>query len=183
MNTILIPESKVAAIKEDLDMILKEGEKLTITDVESYKTAVGFLAKVTKRISRFADMRDWLLKPLKNDLKDAENKFKMMEEPYIQAAEPLREEANKFVDEYMVKFMERAEKEDSPLEIPDLSVRTEAGLAYVTSHEDVEIDDPSKVPPEYMMVNMTKVRAAIKSGERDIPGVKLRKKYSIGLRS
>lgn len=55
----------------------------------------------------------------------------------------------------------------------DPVTRTESGTATQRKTWEFEVEDPGKVPPEYLMVDEKKVRAAVRNGVRNIPGVKI----------
>jgi hypothetical protein len=70
-------------------------------------------------------------------------------------------------------------KVDAPVVAPpvvpkaDAVTRTDAGAAHVRKTWAFEIEDPTKVPAEYLMVDERKVREAVKQGIREIPGVRI----------
>ena len=60
-----------------------------------------------------------------------------------------------------------------PAETKTAAVRTEAGTSYQRKTWTFEVVDPAKLPREYMVLNESAVRAAIKNGVRNIPGLKI----------
>lgn len=66
---------------------------------------------------------------------------------------------------------------------PDPVTRTESGTAYQRTTWEFEIEDPDKVPVEYKVVDDRLIRAAIKNGVREIPGVRIYQKTQTQIRS
>jgi hypothetical protein len=62
---------------------------------------------------------------------------------------------------------------------PPKSVRTEAGTMTAVDKWNFRIADIGQVPREYLVVNETAIRAAIKQGLREIPGVEIFKDTTI----
>ena len=62
-------------------------------------------------------------------------------------------------------------------------VRTEAGTASVSMVWTFEVEDADKVPREYLTVNVGAVTAAVKSGIRSIPGIKIFEKPQVRVRT
>jgi hypothetical protein len=48
---------------------------------------------------------------------------------------------------------------------------------------DFKIIDPAQIPAEFMMVNEKAIRAAVKAGVRNIPGVKIYQREELAVKS
>jgi hypothetical protein len=66
-------------------------------------------------------------------------------------------------------------------EVPHVT-RTSEGSASQRKEWTFEIEDESKVPREYLMVDERKLRQAVKGGVREIPGVKIFEQFITGFR-
>lgn len=58
-------------------------------------------------------------------------------------------------------------------------VRTESGTTSYVPVWDFEVEDISKVPPKYLVVNDSAVKAAIRAGVREVPGLKISERMQI----
>jgi hypothetical protein len=66
-----------------------------------------------------------------------------------------------------------------PTDVPVVAKTSRANLGTVTYRDDfdIEIVDPNKVPRDLCDPNMSKIRARVKSGVTDIPGVLVTRKH------
>ena len=62
------------------------------------------------------------------------------------------------------------------------SVRTAEGTAYLQNRWTFELEDLAMVPADFLMLDEKKVRAAIKAGVREIPGLKIFEQKSMAIR-
>jgi uncharacterized membrane protein YgaE (UPF0421/DUF939 family) len=62
------------------------------------------------------------------------------------------------------------------------TVRTETGTASFKTEWKFEIEDETKLDREYLMPNLAKIRADVKAGQRDIPGVRIWEEKGVSLR-
>jgi hypothetical protein len=61
----------------------------------------------------------------------------------------------------------------TPIEPAQTVVRTEAGSAFERKTWTFEIEDATQIPREFLMVDEKGIRAAVKNGAREIPGVRI----------
>lgn len=73
----------------------------------------------------------------------------------------------------------------APVAVPDFSMKTDQGTAYTRKQWtfDEEVVDLASVPREFLKLDEVKVREAIASGIREIPGLKIYEKETIITRS
>jgi len=72
-----------------------------------------------------------------------------------------------------------------PVVMPEKTapIRTESGSANFSTEWVHELEDITKVPWEYLLVNDAKVKLSIKAGIRDIPGLIIKEVPKIGIRT
>lgn len=61
-------------------------------------------------------------------------------------------------------------------------VKTDSGTSFKREDWDFKVVDPGQVPPAYLVVDEKKIRAAVKAGAREIPGVAIFISESIPVR-
>lgn len=61
-------------------------------------------------------------------------------------------------------------------------LKADSGSAVVRHEWNATVVDPDAVPREYLVVDMAKVRAAVKDGVREIPGVRIEQVESLAVR-
>lgn len=184
MTKILIPDSKIEAIKQQAALVQKESAGLTVTSMEACQAAAHFLTKVIAETRPIEEMEAIFVKPQELALKDAKNRLKTLAEPYEAVADQVRDAMNKYLKEYYEEFKRLAAESKEPLEWPEFSVQTENGLVFVKEIAEVEVEDISKVPAKYltMAVDMKLVKEALSHGVERIPGIKIGKKPNISVR-
>jgi hypothetical protein len=69
------------------------------------------------------------------------------------------------------------------LQQQEKTVETDSAQVTARLVWDFEIVDESKIPREYLMVNEKAIRAAIKAGVRDIPGVRIFQKEELAVKT
>ena len=69
-----------------------------------------------------------------------------------------------------------------PMAKPKSNIQTEAGLVSTSKRWTFEVTDESKVPRDYLAINSAAITAAIRNGEREIPGIKIFQKTSVSVR-
>lgn len=88
------------------------------------------------------------------------------------------DEETELIDE-QIDLVKSAPVPTAPVHVPSFGgVKTKG----VTKTWTFDLEDLSEVPREYLVLDETKVRAAIKEGARHIPGIRIYQKESISLR-
>ena len=184
MTKIIIPDSKVNAVKEDSALVIKEAGELSVGSWQECEQAAFFLTKVVTRTKRIEELYDAFVKPFENALKDSKNMLKSLGQPYEKVEEAVRETMKTFLSDYYEEFEKRAAKSKEPLERPEFKIQTPGGLVFVTERMSYEVVDLDKVPKEYLetVVNGKKINEAIGNGETEIPGLKIARKPTISVR-
>jgi hypothetical protein len=90
------------------------------------------------------------------------------------------------------KAIEQAVAEQRPVAMPEplppvqeapRGVRTDYGTASVRKTWEFEIVDASKLPPAFLMPNEQAIRAAVRAGSREIPGVRIFQSDGLAVRA
>lgn len=73
----------------------------------------------------------------------------------------------------------------APAPSPDPPKTTHSALGAMTSRQvwDFEIERPELIPRAFLMVNEQAIRAAVKAGSRDIPGVRIFQRDGLAVRA
>jgi hypothetical protein len=182
----------------------KQAEALEVKDDPTNIKAVGmgtqakklFKALDAARVSftqnprAFVAAVDNLARGFKDDLKTIEKGLKNKIDGYRYRVEQERRKAEKKAQDAAKKVQAEldAKAKDEGTEpvkvqmpvVPkvDSVTRTESGSAHTRHNWTFELEDISKVPAEYLMVNKPVVNAMIKAGSREIPGLRIFEKTS-----
>ena len=87
------------------------------------------------------------------------------------AAEKAKEEAEKIANEAI------------EVEAAQSSVRTDAGLVSAKKIWTFEIENEEKIPREFLTIDTKKINEAIRSGDREIAGLKIFQRTSLATRA
>lgn len=117
---------------------------------------------------------------------EAEKKAREEAEKAAAEAAKIKDETErKKAEEEAAKKAEEAEQiknQEPEVEAATTSVRTDAGLVSSKQVWTFEVEDKSKVPEEFKIVDEKAVRKAVNGGERNIPGIKIFQKTEIATR-
>lgn len=193
------PDEKLGEIAKDLEVITAEADTYTIQSQNDIAIATDFLVKVKARAKRIEELRQFFVKPLNDQVKAINDRFKAVIRPleeiearvkrsisdYTLEQERLRREEERKLQELHAKEMAKQEKaaekagtEFVPSVAPKIeksmpSVKTESGKTTTIKVWKFEVIDAAAVPREYLVVDETLIRKAVQAGERDIPGVRI----------
>jgi len=108
---ILFPEELDQKVKTDYQELVLQVEGLQINSHDDYESAVTFLAAIKQRLKRLEDRRKELLQPFNSAVKDANNKFKVLSEPYSKLEVSLRMVLNDYIRREEKKAQIKADEE------------------------------------------------------------------------
>lgn len=185
-------ESKISPI------VVKANEYVvaTIADVEN---ASAFLKEIKDMEKIVEDKRITFTKPLNESLKNINGTFKKMKEPLEQARGLLtgkiltwkRIESERVEAEQAAwRKIQEAEAElrklnhEPEVEVEPIIVApvvNKIGNMQTVKRWTFEIIDFSKVPDIFKAINAVEINAAIRSGNRDIPGLKIYQEESLSI--
>lgn len=151
------------------------------TDNEYLEAGSFLLNRFSQVAKTIEDQRLSFTAPLNQSLKSINAFFKTFSEPIEQANRELRDKLTKHRQELEYKRLEeqmKAEDAGTPL-VPDLNKKI--GAVVVKKVWTFEIKDQTKIPQQYLVVDEVKIRAAIRSGVREIAGVTIFQKDEVSL--
>ena len=193
------PDEKLGEIAKDLEVITAEADTYTIQSQKDIAIATEFLVKVKARAKRIEELRQFFVKPLNDQVKAINDRFKAVIKPleeieakvkrsisdYTLEQERLRREEERKLQELHAKEMAKKEKaaekagtEFVPTVAPKIeksmpSVKTESGKTTTIKVWKFEVTEAAAVPREYLVVDETLIRKAVQAGAREIPGVRI----------
>lgn len=185
---------------------------LIIEDEEGLRRATDMLGWIATLKRQVEERRQFFVKPLNDQVRRVNDFFKEMLRPletadrilrekvlaYRQEQERKRREEEARLRKMLEKEQKKLEREAAkqglpappPIPTPTASVApqpktVEGSLGAVSAKLvwDFEIEDETKIPREFLMVNEKAIRAAIKAGVRRIPGVRIFQREELAVRS
>lgn len=209
--TELVPDAEVKELRTQADDIIAAANALVVADDKGMGRATELLGWIASAKKGFEGKRKMLVKPLNDHVKTINTMFKEYTAPleaadstlrgkvlsYRQEQERIRREEEARLRKLAEAEQARREKEAGetgtppppPMPIPQVQVRRQAkttrgdfGTVSAKKVWDFEIVDASAVPPEFLMVNEKAIRAAVKAGVRNIPGVNIFQKEELSVR-
>lgn len=196
-DLILIQEE----LKPTVDQLITTQTQYDPFKDDNYLTNGTFLLSgLSKAKKGIEDQRISFTKPLNESLKSINTFFKRFSDPIIQADRDLRNKLAKHrqemeykrleeqmkVEERNKKLVEEAKAKGLPIidptilpEVPDLN-KTIGGVT-VKEVWTFKVKEIEKIPTQYMAVDEVKIRTAIRSGVRDIPGIVIFKEKQVSL--
>lgn len=205
----LVPESEVKEIQSQTDKIVAAAQALAVVDDVGMREATDLLGWIARAKKQVEEKRKFFVDPLNKQVKAINAMFKRYAEPLEQADTLLRgkvlsyrreqdrirreeEERLRKLQEKEQKRLERqAAKKDlpppPPMPTPQVqeqakTVHSDFGSVSAKKVWDFKIIDPAQIPAEFMMVNEKAIRAAVKAGVRNIPGVKIYQREELAVR-
>jgi len=182
----LIEQDALAVIPENV---------MDIQSQDDYTKAGDLLKIVKNKVKSLDEKRKEYTQPIEQTKKKLISDFKRIAEPLIEFGAELSNKMVEFneieqkrLDEEQKKIDDDAleklkEDKESAVDVPVVNdIRTTRGniaTSTITKSWDFEILDPLKVPNEYCSPDSVKLRQAVKSGQREIDGVKIFEKKSI----
>lgn len=181
---------------------------VAIKDSDSNALAVTIAGQIKKTAKKIEDARKAYVGPFNAHVKDVNALAAEIRSPLERAEKDLKKKLNAFAAQQELErrkaeeeARKRAQEEQEKLNreaaaagveaptVPEIvepeesaTVRTAEGTAYMQSRWTYELEDLGKVPAEFLMLDEKKVRAAIKAGVREIPGLKIFEQKSMAIR-
>lgn len=187
---------KVEALKKDASLAVARAEEIAkISCAEHEALAANFLVEIKKRLSVAEENRTFIVKPLNDQVKRINSRFKEGMEPLERAYEIVsgglkawrnsaevreaKEKADAIARDAHAALREgdletaqgKISEHKDAVALAPKAVRTEGGKVTFRKVWRHEIVDVEKLPASYWMVDEKKVAAAVKAGIA-IPGVK-----------
>jgi hypothetical protein len=190
----------------------REVEEIAISlvvDEAGVVTATEILGKIATTKKKAEEVRKALVQPLQQQVNEINSKFKETLAPLVKAdtilrnkvqdwhayQERLRREEEERLRKLMEKEQKKAEKKAEkrgeapppPMPVPVVpqapkTVKTDTGSTSIKTFWAWEVEDETKVPREYLMLNDQAISAAVKMGIREIPGIRIFQKQTLAVR-
>ncbi|MCL6611204.1 MAG: siphovirus Gp157 family protein [Peptococcaceae bacterium] len=210
MSLALVPEETVREITTQAEQMEQIAQAVVITDEASLKKATDIVSWVAKAKKAFEEKRKFFVQPLNDQVKRINEMFKEYTQPleradtllrgkilaYRQEQERKRREEEERLRKLAEKEQKRLEKQAAkngmpappPVVVPSQppaakTIQSDMGAAQVRMVWDFEIVDETQIPREFLMPNVPAIRAAVKAGVRNIPGVKIFQREELAVRA
>jgi len=183
--------------------VAAQASLLKVTDEQSHVTAGQMLVQLKTWRQQVEEKRSFLTKPIKEHVKRIEAMFKPTLEKLEQADVAIRQkvlsyraEAEKAKVAATVELMEKAEAaqtagdsqlalalatEATELSTPQKTTLLDDGAVQAKKVWDFEVVEHSAIPQEYFTLDEKKIRSSIRSGVRDIPGIRVFQKDQLAV--
>jgi hypothetical protein len=185
-----------------------EAKELTVNSRETATTATemigqvknlfnagdGHRKEIVKRPDSFVRQVNGFWKPLGGRLKALEAILKRKLSDFSYQEELDRRETERLQREAVANLQEKLNKQAeargvdpvlvAPVAVPDRRepTRSDTAVASTVMVWDFEVQDPAAVPRPYLAVDEAAIRAAVRGGIRDIPGVRIFERAEIRVR-
>lgn len=184
-------ELNTAEIEKAGKLAVVHANKIEVKTEVDAQLATNVLGELKSAMDRLEEERTSWVKPLKDYIKRLDDRFKEIRTPMEAASSALREGLLTYRARLEAKNTRAAEKAPPKLR----EAAKEAALAntpgqwntldtqtVVSKVWDFEIVDIGKVPAAFLEVNGPAVRAKIKEGAREVPGLRIYQKEILSVR-
>lgn len=184
--------TEIAVIREQSQGLLTEAETLVvraeaieISDDEDMEIAVGLLGGIATAKKRAEKQRKFFTEPLNQQVKKINELFHSFADPLLKAEGIIKRKVaayqvgkEKKAQEEMAKALTEAQEGGEVVPVvlsgqPQKTVRADRGSATIKKVWTFQVENPALVPEQYKVVDDRKIRAAVASGIREIPGVRI----------
>ena len=176
--------SEIETFRSDVDELLLYTKSIEVKNVNEAKHAIDSVAKSRRLIKDIDKKKKELTKKARDYTSKINNLAKDFLEPLMMVEDLIIEKFDKWKQQPNVDYisMDDFELEIDPFVEKDY-IRSELATATVRNSYRIELCDANVVPLEYMTLDEDRVLQAIKSGIREIPGVKIIKETKTAIRS
>lgn len=209
INTLAERRAEVESLSREALIAKSKADELVVTGDEELGEASNLISYVAKLKKQLEAAREKIVTPHNDYVKKVNEMFKRRMLPLDQARtaiegkilqyrraeqERIRKEQEalrKAAEEEQRKRAQEAEEKGTeppaPAAVPYIAPpekSVKAGLGTVTAKKTwtFEVADEGQVPREYLVVDDKKIRAAVQSGVREIPGVKIFETETLAVR-
>lgn len=190
---------ELQTIESQISPAVEKAQGYVVETIKDVDNASAFLKEIKDMEKIVEDKRITFTKPLNESLKNINDTFKKMREPLEQARDLLtrkiltwkRIESERVAAEQAAwRRIQEAEAELCRLQNKPVIVEEPITIAPVVNkignmqtvkRWTYEVTDFSKVPDDYKFIDSPKVNNAIRSGNRDIPGLKIFQEESLSI--
>lgn len=191
-----IDETKeIAELKKNNVSLYDKVKGIKVKDPKSQMEAGQWLVLISKAKKAVEEKRQFFVRPLNEQVKRINEMFKGYMKPLLEAEGILRngmvayniqlrkeaEEKNKEIERLAKKT--GIDSKDLELTSQPAVVKMKAGSVSARKFWTFKVIDLKKVPREFLMLDVVKVREAIRKGERKIAGLEIYEAESIAVSS
>lgn len=179
-------DQQIELVKKNTGSALSAAQKLSITNKEELNTAAELLTKINRAGDQLKKVKDSIIKPLNEGLKNARLLFSEPEKNYEEAKNMVQFK----IMEYDEKIRKEREKESKKIEqkvesgkmsietaakksekLPEVqkTILTDTGKLTFREDRKMKIIDQNLVPDEYWVIDEVKLRKVVLAG-LEVPG-------------
>lgn len=203
-NDIPVKDEQTEIAQRESNQLVLQADTFTIETEAQLNEASELLRKIKTAYKTVEERRTFVVKPLNDQIRNINGWFKSITEPLVQAEDILKRKVLTFRQEQerirlaeQKRLEEEAAKkqaeinklaEQKGVEAPVLNVPKLAELDKTVNTSTIkkvwtfEVTDLNLIPREYLVVDETKIRNAVREGVRNIPGVKIFEKDQLAVR-
>jgi len=178
-------DAKAIALRDEAVTLASQAESL-IVSANTLEFTAQLAGSLTSAKKRLEEQRQFLVGPLNNHVTKINNLFKLWTAPI--------EAARRVIDEKVVEYKREEARaaaevasffgDDPAMADPGVkTIRSSAGTLTVKEVWDFEVLDAALIPESFKTVNEKAIRAAVKAGVREIPGVRVFQTEQVAVRA
>lgn len=206
----LTAEIEVVELTAEATMLEQQSTAIVVSDDASAGDATNLLSFIAGAKKKLEERRKFFVKPLNDQVKKVNDLFKEYNAPLDNADRTLRGKVLSYRQEVQRKQREeqerlrvlaakeqarlekKAEKKGEPVPVPivvpvappqESTIKAAMGSATAKLIWHFDITDASQVPREYLVVDSMQIRAAVRDGIREIPGVNIYSEELLSVRA
>lgn len=210
MDDKLTTEIEVVELTAEASSLEQKAKAIIVNDDVSAGEATNLLSFIATAKKKLEERRKFFVKPLNDQVKKVNDFFKGYNAPLDKADKTLRGKVLAYRQEVQRKQREeqdrlrilaakeqerlekKAEKKGEPVPAPiivpaappqESTIKAAMGSATAKLIWTFDITDAAQVPREYLVVDPMKIRAAVKMGTREIPGVNIYSEEQLSVRA
>lgn len=188
----LAPPAELATVQQEADGLLEDVKAFSVDSNEDLQLAAEVLADVKGKAKRLDEMEKSATRPLNDTLKTIRGWFKPAKDRLSSIEQAIKDAIRRF------DTAQAAKRQAAIAQLGDSATRDEAASALATLNDaqvrsvpglsirtvpDFIVVDPNAVPREYLSVDESKIRHAVRAGARTIPGVSIFEKPQVASRA
>ena len=189
-----LTQREIQLIQKQVSPVVRRAESYEVETKENVEEASNYLLKIREVEKAIEAKRLEFTKPINQSLKAINSTFKELSSPLENARKLLtdkildwrRKEQERIAAEEAKRMEEVRKLQSKGIEVPELPTieKTEATIGKTQARKvwTFMVEDFSKVPDIYKMINNVAVNDAIRNGHRIIQGLKIYQEEILAIR-
>jgi len=189
-----LTQREIQLIQKQVSPVVRRAESYEVETKENVEEASNYLLKIREVEKAIEAKRLEFTKPINQSLKAINSTFKELSSPLEKARKLLtdkildwrRKEQERIAAEEAKRMEEVRKLQSKGIEVPELPTieKTEATIGKTQARKvwTFMVEDFSKVPDIYKMINNVAVNDAIRNGHRIIQGLKIYQEEILAIR-